>query len=630
MKKHKWWLTGLLCSILLVPSCFNQNSEIKKRNSNETKDDKVNSLSNSDDANIVTDVSKKNESASDSINKKDENSNKLAESESSIQDSSENNLGNDSSQDNSIEEDAQTNEKIVSDDLTEESSEKTDNHSESREIQNNNDENERSEDEIVNANPENHEDEETENSTNSSSENSSTIEDAEKVNKTAQDYYLEFPNAYKYFELTPEYFKLNSNREYLQKIQNRTFSIFWTFNNGNFTAGTFWLLDYKVIEEKKKYKLFLATNHHVAVDLFHDNDYSEYRQPNREKQIDQMIVNLKDKLIDNGAKTYSWNLSKNQWPRNFYLARNFIDNANNERSHYADFAVVEWDIDFSQINLRDSHQKAIAKRIINAMTEVDWSINQVQNNLSMNLKHNPYVSIDYGSILELRNNIIGFQNNSSNLNEVTTYQKAEQIDKYLNAIFSQTQNINYYFKPNLFYVYGHPVVNNRITTFSNVMAEDLDSFNHSDWIKTSMYIQMEKEYHNFPVASHGNRFNNEELPNFYGLAYLGSQRNRIMGGASGALVIYQDGMPLGIAFAEPKSPSIVYVDQNNKYATNYSFLFQQFVQQHAIYTNQGQIEKYNLIDGRDKNRYPHQKSSYKEQLIKVYGANYSTKLFENE
>ncbi|OAB49224.1 hypothetical protein MGALLINA_00140 [Mycoplasmopsis gallinarum] len=120
------------------------------------------------------------------------------------------------------------------------------------------------------------------------------------------------------------------------------------------------------------------------------------------------------------------------------------------------------------------------------------------------------------------------------------------------------------------------------------------------------------------------------MPTFYGLAYLGSQRNRIMGGASGALVIDQDGIPLGIAFAEPKSPSIVYVDQNNKYATNYSFLFQQFVQQHAIYTNQGQIEKYNLIDGRDKNRYPHQKSSYKEQLIKVYGANYSTKLFENE
>ncbi|WP_153019340.1 DUF31 family putative serine protease, partial [Mycoplasmopsis gallinarum] len=499
MKKHKWWLTGLLCPVLLAPSCFNQNGEIKKINSNETKDDKVNSLSNSDDPNIVTGVSEKNESASDSINKKDENSNKLTESETSSQNNSENHLNNDandSSQDHSIEEDAQSNEKIVSDDLTPKSSEETDNHSESKEIENNNDENDHSEDEIVNDNPKNNGNEETENSTNSSSENSSTVENTEKVNKTAQDYYLEFPNAYKYFERTPEYFKLNSNREYLQKIQNRTFSIFWTFNDGSFTAGTFWLLDYKVIEEKKKYKLFLATNHHVAVDLFHDNDYLEYQQPNREKQIDQMIVNIKDKLIDNGAKTYSWNLSKNQWPRNFYLARNFIDNANNERSHYADFAVVEWDIDFSQINLRDLHQKAIAKRIINAMTEVNWNINQAQNNLSMNLKHNPYVSIDYGSILELRNNIIGFQNNSSNLNEVTTYQKAEQIDKYLNNIFSQTQNINYYFKPNLFYVYGHPVVNNRITTFSNVMTEDLDSFNHSDWIKTSMYMQMEKEYHN--------------------------------------------------------------------------------------------------------------------------------------
>ncbi|MGV2393532.1 UNVERIFIED_CONTAM: hypothetical protein O8I53_11585 [Campylobacter lari] len=45
-------------------------------------------------------------------------------------------------------------------------------------------------------------------------------------------------------------------------------------------------------ENDNKYKLFFATNYHVAVELFSDKDYSFNSQPNRNKKINQMMIGI--------------------------------------------------------------------------------------------------------------------------------------------------------------------------------------------------------------------------------------------------------------------------------------------------------------------------------------------------
>ncbi|WP_029512529.1 MIP family Ig-specific serine endopeptidase [Mycoplasmopsis iners] len=454
--------------------------------------------------------------------------------------------------------------------------------------------------------------------------------------RTAAEYYEVHPEANRYNYGEPEYFKYDTNLQYLESIKNRTFSFLTVFDNDTTTAGTIWMLDYKKISDRE-YKFFFGTNHHVAVELYSSNDYEIYKQPNRENQITSIIFGINNNISDANGKSYNFYRINdvNKFPRNFFLARNFMKDevySKHDRSYYADFAVIEWDVNFNEWNLRNPDALAIAKRLLTGIAEIDKTLEKVKTNkLSMNDQKLPYASLDYSSVWELRNNIIGL--NEKSVNEITTWNKAEQVDKFITKYYEYGENeiYNYYYKPHAIYAYGHPLIktstNTVVGTFYNVMDQDFNTLDRSDWISHKQYWLLMNELHNAAVADHGNQFNGEDLPYYYGMAYQSSQRTKIHGGASGSLVINQDGLPIGVLFGSLKSDAIVYLNDENKWETNHTMLIAPFSQEVPMWGTTGMIYPFNLIDGRNKTKYQYQKTSYKERLIEVYGENYTTAIF---
>ncbi|QIW61869.1 MIP family Ig-specific serine endopeptidase [Mycoplasmopsis gallinacea] len=474
---------------------------------------------------------------------------------------------------------------------------------------------------------------EDENVVDNSSEESSASEDASS-SKTAEDYYNEFPNAYKYNDTVPNYYNLSTNNEYLDQIRKRSFSLVTYFDDGTYTAGTLWLLDYKVIKEKDEYKLFFGTNYHVAVELFSEFDYPEYRQPNRNKSISHLFIAIgNSNSVSNGKLEYM-EISLDNLPRTFFLARNFMkqeaypDYAEN-KVYYTDFAVIEWDLKVSKYSKVKKNIPILKQLVSEAPRLIDESINKVKNNdISMFNNEIPYSSYDYRSFWQARANMIGVDN-LGNLNEVNTYEKAQEISNFLGNILKDNRDLKYRYRPNSLFVYGFPSYSSqRQGIFSNVLDKDLNSLNRSDWYskKEVPFLPLD-EFHNKQIADHGAKFNGEDLPYFYGVAYRSDQANKSVGGVSGSLVINQDALPIGVLFGALKNDSVVYLNDENKYVTNHTILFIQFVQSAKLWNENGTIYPYNLIDGRDKTKYPLQINSYKEQLDKIYGSEYKTTIF---
>ncbi|TNK93059.1 hypothetical protein C4M98_05540, partial [Mycoplasmopsis pullorum] len=111
---------------------------------------------------------------------------------------------------------------------------------------------------------------------NSNQTDSNANESDNNYENTSAYYYETHPNA-KTLDSRSDgdaSLEYGSNREYLSLIQNRSFSLTWTFDDGSFSAGTIWLLDYKEVENRH-YKLYFGTNYHVAADIFGDNDLPE-------------------------------------------------------------------------------------------------------------------------------------------------------------------------------------------------------------------------------------------------------------------------------------------------------------------------------------------------------------------
>lgn len=451
--------------------------------------------------------------------------------------------------------------------------------------------------------------------------------------QTAESFYNENPNALKYNNIVPEYFMLNSNNDYIDLLRKRSFSLLTFFNDGTYTAGTLWLLDYKVIKEREEYKLFFGTNYHVAVELFSENDYPEYKQPNREKAISRLFIGKgSQNQVANGKVQYMEIVNDN-FPRTFFLARNFMDeraysNYDQSKTYYTDFAVIEWDFKVSKYS--SSKFRPIVKQlVVEAPQVLDDSINKVETHkISMFNNSLPYANLDYRSFWEARQNMIR-TNDANKLNEITTYEKAKEVSDFLTNIFKDDEISPYYYKPYSLYSYGFPSYSsNRQGIFSSVLDSDLASLKRTDWHgrKDTPFLPID-ELHNKQVADHGAKFNGEDIPYFYGIAYKTDHGTKAYGGISGSLVLNQDGLPIGLLFGNLKDDSSIYLSEDNKYVINHSTLFIQFVQSAKLWNANGVIYPYNLIDGRDKNKYELQTNSYKEQLEKVYGENYSTALF---
>ncbi|WLP85179.1 DUF31 family putative serine protease [Mycoplasma seminis] len=202
------------------------------------------------------------------------------------------------------------------------------------------------------------------------------------------------------------------------------------------------------------------------------------------------------------------------------------------------------------------------------------------------------------------------------------YYLSNDIKKYFGDIKYSTQ-------PSAEYFAGYPFVNQRenkvmynvANNKMNVLGNTISGYTHNPFI----VIDQDNGEAN---RTHGLQFNNEQQALFYGLAYRTFQNSEVLGGASGSMMTNEANLPIGLVLGHETSSTRVLNDEN-KWITLHTALSIAFSLNRPFYSNKTHsvVQTYNLIDGSDKSKHPHQITSYREQLYKVYGNSYQTTLF---
>ncbi|TPR54054.1 MIP family Ig-specific serine endopeptidase [Metamycoplasma neophronis] len=483
-----------------------------------------------------------------------------------------------------------------------------------------------------------------------------------------KQYYIDNPTVLKYQESKPNIpTEFKNNKDYIDDILSRSFSLRWSFKDGTWTGGTAWLLDYHKTDENK-YSLFLATNYHVAVDLYRDDDQEIYYQNKRvnSNPINEFLIsfdlkNSQSNEIKNLANKYKFNkdfayrmLKGKAIPKVLFLAQNFMDSHINDEgnNYYSDFAVIQWDVDLSkQLTLEDlnlpSDYSASAKQIELKNKNIEWAlmvrhikgaINNLnnsyqkfvkgQNEYLMNNKTIPYATLPYYNLSEIRRNFFNkvtpepiyespFNKRPDNVLSIN--QLSDLVNEYLGD-YKYAYNINAYLA-------GFSLLNGVAPkTLTNITPgqEEKLGFKEDEFNRPVLIV--DKTYNNKRVADHGTAFNLNEKSLFYGIAlkYLALRRGK--GGMSGSMVVNEENLPFGIFFGNTNGGMII--DSNHKYVSLASLLIAPFSQEISFWENGLKVDKYNLIDGTDKQKYPHQIHSYRERLQAIYGNDYETLLYK--
>ncbi|QMT98294.1 hypothetical protein H3143_02180 [Mycoplasma tullyi] len=489
----------------------------------------------------------------------------------------------------------------------------------------------------------------------------------DNANLTTQEaltYYENHPELKKYDEerFNSETF-LKDNISYIQQNLARSFALRWNYKDGSFSGGTTWLLDYQKVNDSS-YKLFLATNYHVAVDIYRQGELEEYKQPAR---YDNPITDFKigfDVQNSTNAGVKEWKektnyrnnfayrtLKPEDVPKVIFLAQNFTENTKNvpNKNYYADFAVLEWDVNInSYLDLKDIivppnsdsrvqnyllrqeniEWKLLTEHIKGAIKTFDEVYDKLTNkNLSIrNTDYKlPYASVSYETLDYARKHFLeayhldyltkdeSIPHSINKINELNSF-----IDDYLN-------NKTYLLPTNTYYA-GFPFSKTKSETITNIPPGWENKPGYDDFDLNRPYITVDYDYNNKPVGDEGTVvFNKMPKSLFYGVVFETLSLNRVIGGMSGSLVTDRQGLPIGIFIGYSGSGSVLIGD---KFATTSNVLYVPFVQNRMFTVNNLTVYPYNLIDGTDKSKYPKQLSSYREMLRKIYGVNgIKTKLF---
>ncbi|MDC4163385.1 DUF31 family protein [Mycoplasma sp. T363T] len=477
------------------------------------------------------------------------------------------------------------------------------------------------------------------------------------TNEEINNYYATHPEL-KRFSLANQTKTYSKNSDYLQSNFNRSISLIWNFDDGSVTAGTLWLLDYHK-QSNAKYKLFFATNYHVALELFGTNDYSFNAQPNRTKKVKDVFIGVADDWRNKHSKFKYKKLRKEQFPKTLFLGHNFMDDKvaslfNNKR-YYTEFSVIEFDYDAEKFAnpyitakeyaaLSRSEQKVVsqaAKRekednklikqhLDKAITELDISINKFKDGShNMQLNSLPYATMDYGSVNLYINNYLTRSNDDNKVfNQPNTINKIIKNDADIKKFFADTK-LNA--KPLTDYFIGFPYEINKPNpslVHYNVSSNLLSSNDKIiDNLSNNVFVTQDVN-NGYAIASHGAIFNNEPKGLFYGLTYSMLSDNSIIGGMSGSLVTNEDNLPIGLLFAS--DGKIPFLGDDNTYKNVNNALMVGFSLNVPFWSSKinNYVEPYNIIDGTNKARYPHQTNSYRQTLYKVYGNDYKTALFK--
>ncbi|TQC51553.1 hypothetical protein E1I18_02040 [Mycoplasmopsis mucosicanis] len=453
------------------------------------------------------------------------------------------------------------------------------------------------------------------------------------------------------------------------KLNNNSSNDFRSTNN-----GTAWLLDYHKINDNK-YKLFLATNLHVAGDL--SNTLSEelnkklnYEDPRGNKAIAISLGKSSQKITDFEAKNNKFIYGNQEKYRTKWLASDnrFTDYGKTdfsaEHTKFSDgisapkliFAGYDF-IKDEYVNQFQKEAKEKLKEKIKSIEDKDEDDKDseywIANNALKNQQKFPFytdfavfeVEIDMSKMASeyaqwFKDSISGldaYLTRLSNTNVLPNQDKS--VSKYMltkdyitshNEIKNPTQNNLWNSKEA--YIAGYVGIDNGYSAWSlnnpiernssiqwayrspeNKEAFAVASYNYEEKVTTNNF---------YPYTSvHGkvllDRYGFNETVWFSSLYY----------GASGSLVYNDFGQMIGIYSSVASSV--------NLYDLSKQAGFTPFLLSQDYGKGDKKIKAYNLIDGSDKNLYPAQKASFRENLRVIYPNGFddkgstTTALFEN-
>ncbi|WP_371246750.1 MIP family Ig-specific serine endopeptidase [Mycoplasmopsis agassizii] len=410
-----------------------------------------------------------------------------------------------------------------------------------------------------------------------------------------------------------------------QNIFDKTFAITFSASSNedpnslvyNLPVGTAWLLDYAKHErETNKYTLFLATNAHVAeraYNAFPDTSveakqkYSElFYEKNANMKWKGIALGVADKSkiefkndntdISNQVKfvtnvTYSGADTTRYQDigdtgitklNTIFVAANFLDEASNSaletqvnepNGYIKDFAVVSVTVDLSVLEKTEGNPKLLASHIKKAMETLDKEISKYKTETDVpNLynKNLPFVDVDQASIY-LRS-----KNSKNSIN-----------DKY-NSVLSHS-----YPNTRKIYISGYPSDNN-IQRYMQNNPQDSDEgmFNFRSFTNGSEVEFLGKKYQGI--------YTNAWLDN-----------SSLYYGSSGSLAVNEYGLINGIYSVVSASVNINDVSKKG----GFTYLVQAGDIHYEPYSGTGAIVyAHNLIDGTNKELYPKQTKSYRQNL----------------
>ncbi|WP_434343758.1 DUF31 family protein [Mycoplasma sp. 06067-C1-B144P-99-0482-3] len=461
--------------------------------------------------------------------------------------------------------------------------------------------------------------------------------------------------------------------EIYKELYDRTFSIkFLTkLNNGGSLSngtGTGWLLDYHKYNNENKYKLFLATNLHVLSEFSNSlteeqNKELNYYDPSNNKVI---AIGLGKAENVNDFSSKNNNTQTTNWTANYYLSSSeFSEYIKNDpwsqlSSHTLSSAIskpklVFGAVDFMNNYATSKYDKTIYESAISyydtkkdslnedekiawddflktkkAPIMVDFAVFEIDIDLS---KADHTLKLWIENAVDGLNRYLKRLEKTDNLpNQNKEISKHLQTTDYTSSLFRKDESDKNLYNAKDIYIAGYPTNQSRSYWMQNNPVErNLDKLTiHSRTSKTN------KETFAYPnefetsigfVPNFGIRDNywHRVFATFYGYQY-NVNFSSLYYGASGSLAYNEFGQMIGIY---------------NNVRSNVEFgdLLQHatiapFLQSDNIKVGDNVIYAYNLIDGTDKTRYKYQKSSFRENLQKLYPNGFSdnsksTKLFDN-
>ncbi|MFV8413833.1 DUF31 family putative serine protease [Mycoplasma sp. Z707] len=470
-----------------------------------------------------------------------------------------------------------------------------------------------------------------------------------------------------------------SNYNIYDSIFKRTFKIVFDNvddakkNESTLTLGTAWLLDY-VDLGNNKYRLYLGTNLHVVNANIDKNDHSDNRQESKiSKGIHTIssFIGFDPDWADGKNQYYMYQFMNNSnshalyIPKNFYVATNFISPNKVKGNVAADFAVLEWYVDLNvfakwspmsfletaqfydpeaiaygnNAEARNEYnslietgrlQKAYVQHILDAIAQVNASKVAIANKAKANFNSSlPYISVDYmsaGNILKEYNKMYPDNKISSYLSQPESYKTAIYLDSYMNTKFG---NNKFDKQPNNVFIAGYPAKNGNKTEINGSWSkinENGDSI--YNYKVTDAIADYSVEFNPKSTIDY-----NGTLYQRYMLQFYSSSANNLSGGSSGSLAVNQDNLPIGLKWGSIVDGETKYFDNNLRLVHSYRDVVASFVNtfDKPFYRKNDRADMlyaYNLVDGTNKDNYPYQVSSYRHELIKRYGPEYKTALFD--